>query len=109
MRNAVIASSTDGGQTWSAQRRVNTEVEAVQGEENGPKIAFDGNGRVFVVWSIPGEKDDKTRATSASRWRTTKAVSQTPSRSGCWRAFYRLSRPGSTRRQRRFHRRQHCE
>jgi hypothetical protein len=62
MRNAVIASSTDGGQTWSAQRRVNTEVEAVQGEENGPKIAFDANGRVFVVWSIPGEKDDKTRA-----------------------------------------------
>jgi len=62
MRNAVIASSADGGQTWSAQRRVNTEVEAVQGEENGPKIAFDSNGRAFAVWSIPGEKGDKTRA-----------------------------------------------
>jgi len=62
MRNAVIASSTDGGQTWSAQRRVNSEVEAVQGEENGPKIALDANNRAFVVWSIPGVKGDKTRA-----------------------------------------------
>ena len=62
MRNAVIASSTDGGQTWSAHRRVNREVEAVQGEENGPKVAFDANNRAFVVWSIPGVKGDKTRA-----------------------------------------------
>ncbi len=62
MRNAVIASSADGGKTWSAQRRVNSEVEAVQGEENGPKVAFDGNNRAFVVWSIPGAKGNKTRA-----------------------------------------------
>jgi hypothetical protein len=41
---------------------VNREVEAVQGEENGPKVAFDANNRAFVVWSIPGVKGDKTRA-----------------------------------------------
>jgi hypothetical protein len=34
----------------------------VQGEENGPKVAFDANNRAFVVWSIPGAKGDKTRA-----------------------------------------------
>jgi hypothetical protein len=62
MRNAVIASSDEVGKTWSGQRRVNSEVEAVQGEENGPKVAFDANNRAFVVWSIPGAKGDKTRA-----------------------------------------------
>jgi hypothetical protein len=62
MRNAFIASSTDGGKTWSAQRQVNSDVEAVQGEENGPKVAFDADSRAFVVWSIPGGKGDKTRA-----------------------------------------------
>lgn len=62
MRNAVIASSSDGGKTWSKPRRVNSEVEAVQGEENGPRVAFDVKSRAHVVWSIPGEKGDKTRA-----------------------------------------------
>jgi hypothetical protein len=62
MRNAVIASSIDRGKTWSASKRVNSEVEAVQGEENGPKVAFDANNRAYVVWSIPGGKGDKTRA-----------------------------------------------
>ena len=62
MRNAFIASSSDGGKTWTAATRINSSVEAVQGEENGPKLAFDGNGRIFAVWSIPGAKGDKTRA-----------------------------------------------
>ena len=62
MRNAVIASSTDGGQTWSAHRRVNSQVKAVQGEENGPKVAFAPGNKAYVVWSIPGTKGDKTRA-----------------------------------------------
>jgi hypothetical protein len=62
MRNAFLASSRDNGKTWSARRRVNSEVEAVQGEENGPKIAFDSANRAYVVWSIPGGKGDKTRA-----------------------------------------------
>ena len=39
----------------------NSEVEAAQGEENGPKVAFAHN-KAYVVWSIPGEKGDKTRA-----------------------------------------------
>jgi len=39
LRNAMVAASVDGGKTWSAPRRVNSDVEAVQGEENGPKIA----------------------------------------------------------------------
>ena len=60
MRAALLAWSADGGKTWSSPRRVNSEVEAVQGEENGPKVAFAGN-KTYVVWSIPGEKGDKTR------------------------------------------------
>ena len=62
LRNALVAASVDGGKTWSAPRRVNSTVEAVQGEENGPKIAVGADKRVYVVWSIPGEKGDKTRA-----------------------------------------------
>jgi hypothetical protein len=62
MRNVFIASSSDGGKTWSSRRRVNNDVEAAQGEENGPKVAFDSRNRAHVVWSIPGGKGDKTRA-----------------------------------------------
>ena len=62
LRNAMVAASVDSGKTWSAPRRVNSAVEAVQGEENGPKIAVGADKRAYVVWSIPGEKGDKTRA-----------------------------------------------
>jgi hypothetical protein len=41
---------------------VNSIVEAVQGEENGPKVAFNKDNKAYVVWSIPGGKGDKTRA-----------------------------------------------
>ena len=62
MRTAMLASSADGGKTWSKPKRVNRDIEAVQGEENGPKVAFGADNRAYVVWSIPGEKGDKTRA-----------------------------------------------
>ena len=62
MRNAFIASSSDGGKTWTAAKRINSSDEAVQGEENGPKLAFARGGKIFAVWSIPGAKGDKTRA-----------------------------------------------
>src|SRR5262245_9599527 len=62
MRNAMLAWSADGGKTWSPPLRVNSNTEAVQGEENGPKVAFSTDKRTYVVWSIPGEKGDKTRA-----------------------------------------------
>lgn len=62
MRNAFLAWSADAGKTWSSPRRVNSTVEAVQGEENGPKVAFGKDNKAYVVWSIPGEKGDKTRA-----------------------------------------------
>jgi hypothetical protein len=62
MRDAIISWSLDGGKTWSPSKRVNSSVEAVQGEENGPKIAFGADQRAYVVWSIPGAKGDKTRA-----------------------------------------------
>ena len=61
MRNAMLAWSADGGKTWSSPGRVNGGAEAVQGEENGPKVAF-ADSKAYVVWSIPGEKGDKTRA-----------------------------------------------
>jgi hypothetical protein len=62
MRNALLAFSTDGGTSWSSPRRINDAVEAVQGEENGPKIVFGPENRAYAVWSIPGDKEDKTRA-----------------------------------------------
>jgi hypothetical protein len=62
LREALVAWSADGGTTWSVPTRVNDGVEPIQGEENGPKIAFGADNRVYVVWSIPGEKGDKTRA-----------------------------------------------
>jgi hypothetical protein len=62
MRIAVLSSSNDGGKSWSSAKQVNTGIEAVQGDENGPKIAFSKDNRAFVVWSIPGEKGDITRA-----------------------------------------------
>jgi hypothetical protein len=62
LRNGLLASSPDGGKTWLSAKRINSMVEAVQGEENGPKVAFGKDNKAFVVWSIPGEKGDKTRA-----------------------------------------------
>jgi hypothetical protein len=62
LRVALLASSTDGGKTWSLSAQVNSESEEIQGEENGPKVAFGADNRTYVVWSIPGSKGDKTRA-----------------------------------------------
>jgi len=62
MRNVLLARSADSGKTWSSPKRLNNMVEAAQGEENGPKVAFDTNNSAYVVWSIPGAKGDKTRA-----------------------------------------------
>lgn len=62
MRNAILAASIDNGKTWSSATQVNRSVEAIQEEENGPKVALGANNKAYVVWSIPGGKGDKTRA-----------------------------------------------
>ena len=62
LRNALLAASSDGGKTWSTPTLLNTGKEAIQGEENGPKVAFGAGKQIYVIWSIPGEKGDKTRA-----------------------------------------------
>jgi hypothetical protein len=62
LRKLLLAASSDGAKTWSSPQMVNSVKEAVQGEENGPKVAFGADSRAYVVWSIPGEKGDKTRA-----------------------------------------------
>jgi hypothetical protein len=62
LRDISFAWSDDEGGSWSAARRVNSSIEAVQGEENGPKIAVGKDLRAYVVWSIPSAKGDKTRA-----------------------------------------------
>jgi hypothetical protein len=62
MRLALLASSSDGGRTWTPARQVNAAVEAIEGEEGGPRLALDKNNRAYVVWSVPNEKGDKTRA-----------------------------------------------
>ena len=62
MRVVVLSSSGDGGKNWSQPKQVNSTIEAVQGDENGPEVAFNADKKTFVVWSIPGEKGDITRA-----------------------------------------------
>ena len=62
MRNAFLAWSDDHGKSWASAKRINSSVEAVQGEENGPKVAVGKDNRAYAVWSIPGGKGDKTRA-----------------------------------------------
>ncbi|HWO40335.1 MAG TPA: sialidase family protein [Candidatus Eisenbacteria bacterium] len=62
MRDLYVASSSDGGKTWATPKQVNSEIEAVQGEENGPKLALSKASRAYVVWSIPSARGDKTRA-----------------------------------------------
>jgi len=62
MRLVLLAFSTGDGTSWSEPRTVNTAVEAAQGDENEPKIAFGPDGRALVVWSTPNEKGDKSRA-----------------------------------------------
>jgi len=52
MRAVLLAWSADGGKSWSPPRRVNSAVEAVQGEESGPRIAFGADNRIYAVWSI---------------------------------------------------------
>jgi hypothetical protein len=62
MRELLVASSPDGGSTWTSPRRVNSAVESIQGEENTPRVAFGADNRAYVIWSIPGDKGNKARA-----------------------------------------------
>jgi hypothetical protein len=61
-RHGVPQTSGDEGGSWSVSKQINSSIEAVQGEENGPEVAVGKDGRAYVVWSIPGEKGDQTRA-----------------------------------------------
>jgi hypothetical protein len=48
MRDVVVASSSDGGQTWSGKTRVNDDPS---GSDNAlPELAVDDIGRVQVAW-----------------------------------------------------------
>jgi hypothetical protein len=62
MRLALLASSTDGGKSWSPPKQINRDIEAIEGEEGGPRVAFGPGNRAYVVWSIPNDRGDKTRA-----------------------------------------------
>jgi hypothetical protein len=62
LRDVLLAASPDGGKTWLHGKRINSVKEAIQSEENGPKIAFTSDNHAYAVWSVPGEKGDKTRA-----------------------------------------------
>ncbi len=48
MRDIVITSSSDGGQTWSAPRRVNHGPG--DSDQHMPNVAVDERGRVYVAW-----------------------------------------------------------
>jgi hypothetical protein len=62
MRLALLASSTDGGKSWSPPKQINRDIEAIEGEEGGPRVAFGPDNKAYVVWSIPNDRGDKTRA-----------------------------------------------
>jgi hypothetical protein len=62
MRLALLASSADGGKTWSSPKQINRSIEAIEGEEGGPRVAFGPGNKAYVVWSIPNDRGDKTRA-----------------------------------------------
>jgi hypothetical protein len=62
MRLALLASSTDGGKSWSSPKQINRGIEAIEGEEGGPRVAFGPDNKAYVVWSIPNDHGDKTRA-----------------------------------------------
>jgi hypothetical protein len=51
MRNAFVAWSEDTAKSWSPAKRVNSKIEAVQGEENGPKVAIGKDNQAYIVWS----------------------------------------------------------
>jgi hypothetical protein len=48
MRDIVITASGDGGQTWSAPRRVNHGPG--DSDQHMPNVAVDERGRVYVAW-----------------------------------------------------------
>ncbi len=62
MRLALLASSTDGGKSWSSPKQINRGIEAIEGEEGGPRVALGPGNKAYVVWSIPNDRGDKTRA-----------------------------------------------
>ncbi len=62
VRAAFMASSGDGGKTWSAPIRMNDQVENVQGDENEAKIAFGPGGQVYSAWAIPDPTGNKMKA-----------------------------------------------
>ena len=56
LRDVLLAASPDGGKTWSQAKHINSVAEAIQSEENEPKVAFTADNRAYAVWSIPEEK-----------------------------------------------------
>ena len=72
LRAALLAVSSDNGKSWSAAKRVNTTKEAIQGEENGPKVAFTSDNRAYVVGPFPAKRATKRAPTFASLWTTAK-------------------------------------
>ncbi|MBS0308646.1 MAG: exo-alpha-sialidase [Proteobacteria bacterium] len=50
----VLQKSADGGKTWSAPQRIQSEPEAVSAEgENRPKLAIGSKGEIYVSYTKP--------------------------------------------------------
>lgn len=50
----VLQSSTDGGRSWSAPRRIQGEPEAISADgENRPKLAFGPQGQMYITYTKP--------------------------------------------------------
>ena len=53
----VLQMSADGGQTWSAPRRIQSAPEAVSADgENRPKLAFAPDGALYITYTRPLSK-----------------------------------------------------
>lgn len=50
----VLQKSADGGKSWSAPKRIQSEPEAVSAEgENRPKLAFGIKGEIYITYTKP--------------------------------------------------------
>ena len=78
MRNAILAASIDDGKTWSSATQVNRSAEAIQEEENGPKVALGRTTKLMLFGQYPAEKAIRLGPTSALQWKTKRAASARP-------------------------------
>lgn len=55
---AILRSSEDGGQSWSAPHRIHSKAEPIAADgDNRPKLAFGPKGEFYATWTTPTSKN----------------------------------------------------